>query len=1382
MLRKGILIALMVLPLTAAIMLSGAGASAPFRADLVQPTSDPELLDLDFGDAPEGGLAYPAFGVPGQFPTCQFIGPAGSVQHTNFGAFFGSLVDFEADGNAGLCGSAACFPPYDQDECFRDLNGDAGLLFPEPFTIDAALSVLPCPNSLGTPLGDVCQFASWGANVDIYVTNNMPNGTIGYANLLVDWNMDGQWGGSMGCPAYPGIAAPEHALVNFPVPNPSPNGYSGRLSQLFPPNFLIGPKAGYAWARFTISEQQVPANWDGSGAFEDGESEDYLLQIADADPGIKWSQLPNRTLSGLHAHDDSQWSLTLADDWLCQGGEVTDLHWWGNYELDAAQNERRGAGIASFHLSIHAPDPQNPCLPLEPAMWPANVPFGMVSETDTGLVNNEGSKIYKYTYVLPQPFPQTAGGTYWFDISAISQDITDPPMWRWQESARATNPAFPPNYCGAAMNQTPPGGWGRVIWSDVPPRYSEMAFEVTSAMEEPENDLGDAPDSSNTWGTAMTAYTAVPAPALFPTVYQAGSPPYGPIHWLPQGVAWLGPAVTSENEADVGPDQDPANNITPQVNVADLDGADDGVGLPLRLPNCVSTTFTYTVNVVTPPLNPLYVNVWFDWWRDGEWDDTAPCPQAYAPEWAVQNQVLAAGTPAGLHVITSPAFLPYNPLPMEPNPLWMRITLSEQQWSPGSGGFGDGGSGPQSGYQYGETEDYYIESYLGAQDWGDAPDRPYPTLAPLGATHLITSQGPWLGALIDAEPDGQPSSLANGDDLAGLADEDGVIFTTPLLPGQTACVDVTAASPTGGQVFLDGWIDYNSDGIWLMGLPEQIFASQALSPGLNSGLCFAVPAGAFSGFTYARFRLSSLATGLPPSGPAPDGEVEDYRVYVEAIKWSQPPVLNPGPPACYWGWDELSLYEGQQIVADDWLCEDERQVTDIHWWGSYDEWVEQVPPPIAPVMFHLGIWTDVPAAPGQFSHPGRMIWEYLAPYPAVHERPAGCDFHPGMMQFPDTCFEYHVDLPEAAWFRQEPGGHIYWLSVAAIYPVPPGEPVPYPWGWKTRPHFFNDDAVRIFAPTAPHPGSIYEFGEPIMLGTESWDLAFVLTTQAYDFGDAADPPYSTLLANAGARHVQTATGPFMGRYVDADPDGQPSLWADGDDISGLDDEDGVAFQTALVPGQSGSVLVDLTISPVGCTINGWIDFNHDGVWDNTAGSVERIATDLWALGGYAMTVSFPVPPWPISSVGMTTARFRCASATGLGPTGSAADGEVEDYRVEIIAPPRRPQVSIAISGTTGVLLSWPQVTLDIYGNAITADGYHIYRATAPYAMWGPAASLWGVVADPVTWDDPNKVGDPTVNYYYTVDTVLRDINGFEVYSVRSNEVAEFDFALTPGSP
>jgi hypothetical protein len=227
---------------------------------------------LDLGDAPEGptAIAYPVSGVFGSFPTCMNAAPAGWVQHTNFGAWLGPAFDLEYEGNAGACPS--CFPPYDVDECFAD--GDAGLLFPEPFTIDASGSVQPCPLApmMGTPLGGTCMWAQWGVEIDIDVHNHMPSATTGYMNVLIDWDQDGQWGGSSVCA---GLSVPEHVLVDFPIPNP----FDGPLSALGPPNFRIGPNTGHVWARFSITESPVGFAWDGSGAFEDGESEDYLLLI-----------------------------------------------------------------------------------------------------------------------------------------------------------------------------------------------------------------------------------------------------------------------------------------------------------------------------------------------------------------------------------------------------------------------------------------------------------------------------------------------------------------------------------------------------------------------------------------------------------------------------------------------------------------------------------------------------------------------------------------------------------------------------------------------------------------------------------------------------------------------------------------------------------------------------------------------------------------------------------------------------------------------------------------------------------------------------------------------------------------------------------------------
>ena len=224
------------------------------------------VAQFDFGDAPEGSLAYPAMGVLGMFPTCMMIGPAMWIQHTNFGAFFGPSVDFEPDGNGGLC---PMFSPYDIDECFAD--GDAGLMFPPSYTIVGVVEV-PCPNATAGSLGIACKAASWGANVDIMVANVMPGGTTGYVNVLMDWDQNGMWGGGSTCPL--GFA-PEHVLVDFPVPN----GFFAPLSVLGPPPFLIGPNPGYVWTRFTITEFPIGPVWTGEGMFEDGESEDYLLRI-----------------------------------------------------------------------------------------------------------------------------------------------------------------------------------------------------------------------------------------------------------------------------------------------------------------------------------------------------------------------------------------------------------------------------------------------------------------------------------------------------------------------------------------------------------------------------------------------------------------------------------------------------------------------------------------------------------------------------------------------------------------------------------------------------------------------------------------------------------------------------------------------------------------------------------------------------------------------------------------------------------------------------------------------------------------------------------------------------------------------------------------------
>ena len=191
--------------------------------------------------------------------------------------FWGPFKDFETDGNAGLCSPYNL--PYDNDECFND--GDAGLIIPGPYTIQVSggtHNVVACIAGTGGVLDSICNMVHWGPEVDIDVTNFDTIDAL--ANVLMDFNINGKWDfdPTLQCS---GVTVHEHVLVNFVVPA----GYSGPLSGLNPPPFLAGPNVGYVWTRFTVSESNVPIDWDGVGSFEKGESEDYLLYV-DINPGI----------------------------------------------------------------------------------------------------------------------------------------------------------------------------------------------------------------------------------------------------------------------------------------------------------------------------------------------------------------------------------------------------------------------------------------------------------------------------------------------------------------------------------------------------------------------------------------------------------------------------------------------------------------------------------------------------------------------------------------------------------------------------------------------------------------------------------------------------------------------------------------------------------------------------------------------------------------------------------------------------------------------------------------------------------------------------------------------------------------------------------------
>lgn len=191
--------------------------------------------------------------------------------------------------------------------------------------------------------------------------------------------------------------------------------------------------------------------------------------------------------------------------------------------------------------------------------------------------------------------------------------------------------------------------------------------------------------------------------------------------------------------------------------------------------------------------------------------------------------------------------------------------------------------------------------------------------------------------------------------------------------------------------------------------------------------------------------------------------------------------------------------------------------------------------------------------------------------------------------------------------------------------------------------------------------NLVDFGSDFLIGFRGFQdsintLAFGLSTGAdygRDFGDAPDI-YPTLLADDGARH--TLEGNLrLGALIDLDADGLPSLDASGD---GLDD-DGIIFLSNGISSSDAFSTIQVEVTGDGF-LQGWLDFNGDGVWDAS----EQIVVDE-ALTTGLHTIQFAVPQGAAFVAGETFARFRFSSQVGLGVTGLAPDGEVEDYRVDL---------------------------------------------------------------------------------------------------------------------
>lgn len=214
----------------------------------------------------------------------------------------------------------------------------------------------------------------------------------------------------------------------------------------------------------------------------------------------------------------------------------------------------------------------------------------------------------------------------------------------------------------------------------------------------------------------------------------------------------------------------------------------------------------------------------------------------------------------------------------------------------------------------------------------------------------------------------------------------------------------------------------------------------------------------------------------------------------------------------------------------------------------------------------------------------------------------------------------------------------------------------------------------ITASTTPLPGgnTTYESGSKAGNSTpgsnydsaSSTDEDVVIFETTQDYGDAPDTYGTDATASnstsgidpIGANHT-VVSGIHLGATA---PDTEVDAVAPLDGTGDGTDEDGIQLNGVSLQGQNitrdGTTTLSITTTGSG-VLNAWIDWNGDGDFDEAG---EQVATND-ALASGTLDVAVPAR----ATRGTSYARFRYSSDLGLGPTGTASDGEVEDYQIVI---------------------------------------------------------------------------------------------------------------------
>ncbi|MBD2757350.1 GEVED domain-containing protein [Spirosoma validum] len=543
-------------------------------------------------------------------------------------------------------------------------------------------------------------------------------------------------------------------------------------------------------------------------------------------------------------------------------------------------------------------------------------------------------------------------------------------------------------------------------------------------------------------------------------------------------------------------------------------------------------------------------------------------------------------------------------------------------------------------------------------DFGDAPESYSTSIVNDGPRHTPLTKvylGGSFGSFSDAETDGQPGNMADGDDLHdqngnlvyNQSDEDGLVegFPAVCLLKNTYVLQVSVYNASGADATVSAWIDLNKDGKF-----DPSERTQAVVPTNNNPihyngtivtLTWAGLSGLTEGWTYARLRVANNPAEVEkPTGLSTSGEVEDYRVQLkDEYDFGDAPE----------SYGTTKKASGPQHLINN----------NLMLLGSLDCSPEEDGQP--------STLADADAGENSVSFIHRLTTAKTS-Y-SVNVNVLNTSGENAMLSgWIDFNRNGVFDANERAQAVAAPDARNLVLSWSGLSGLTAG---------RTYARF----RVACNASEVANPTGLANSGSVE-------DYALMIEPPQYDYGDAPDS-YGTVVASNGARHIYNdvttklcLSNGAITNDIDAETNGQPSTQANGDnavDPSGFGSPFLFNDETALLE------LPILTTSSTSCsaivsvknqtgaeaTLSGWIDFNNNGTFDSN----ERAqASVLSNASGRVVQVKLYWNGLSDLTTGQTYMRFRVASnaAEVANPTGEASDGEVEDYTVTITATQIKP--------------------------------------------------------------------------------------------------------------